>query len=64
MHTLLTVQAVVAVVHDLYPGELGLRVGTPFAAEGTALQEDGGPDAGAVVNRELLNIKDDAFCFH
>ena len=64
MHTLLTVQAVVAVVHDLYSGELGLRIGAPFAAEGTSFQEDGGPHAGAVVDGKLLNIENNAFYFH
>ena len=64
VHTPLTVQAVVAVVHDLHSGELGLRIGAPFAAKGTSLQENRGPHAGTVVDGELLNIKDDSFHFH
>ena len=64
MQAFLTVQAVVTVIHDLYSGELGLRIGTPFAAKGTALQENRGPDARPVVNRKLLYIKDDSFRFH
>jgi hypothetical protein len=64
MYTFLTVQAVVTVVHDLYSGELGLRIGTPFAAKGTPLQENRGPDPRPVVNRKLLYVKDDSFRFH
>jgi hypothetical protein len=64
VHTPLTVQAVVAVVHDLHSGELGLRIGAPFAAKGTSLQEDGGPHAGTVMDGKLLNIKNNAFYFH
>jgi hypothetical protein len=31
------VETVFTAVHDLDAGELGLRIGTPFAAEGTSL---------------------------
>jgi len=64
VYTFLTVQAVVAVVHDLNSGELGLRIGAPFAAKGTSLQENRGPHTRTVVDGELLNIKDDSFHFH
>jgi hypothetical protein len=64
MQAFLTVQAVVTVIHDLYSGELGLRIGTPFAAKGTSFQENSGPDARPVMNRKLLYIKDDTFHFH
>ena len=64
MHTFLTVETVVTVVHDLHSGELGLRIGTPFAAKGAPLQDNRGPDARPVVNRKLLYIKDDSFRFH
>ena len=61
MYTFLTVHAVLTVVHDLHPGGLGLRIGAPFAAEGTSLQKYGGPYTGAVVDGKLLNIKDKTF---
>ena len=64
VYTFLAVQAIVTVVHDLYSGKLGLRVGAPFAAEGTSLQKDGGPHARPVVDRKLLYIKNNSFCFH
>ena len=61
MQAFLTVQAVVTVIHDLYSGELGLRIGAPFAAKGAALQKNRGPDAGTVMDRKLLNVKNDTF---
>jgi hypothetical protein len=64
MYTFFTVHAVLTVVHDLYPGQLGLRIGAPFATKRTSLQEYGGPYTGAVVDGKLLNIKDKTFYFH
>ena len=61
MNTLPAVHTVLAVIHDLHPGELGFRIGAPFAAKGTALQENRGPDAGTVVDRKLLNVKNGTF---
>ena len=63
MCTFLTVHAVLTVVHDLHPGQLGLRIGAPFAAERTSLQKYSGPHAGAVVDGKLLNIKNKTVCF-
>ena len=57
-------ETVFTAVHDLDAGELGLRIGTPFAAEGTSLQKHGGPYAGAIVDGKLLNIKNNSFWFH
>jgi hypothetical protein len=37
LHATAAVQAAVAVIKDLYAGQLGLRIGTPSAAEGAAL---------------------------
>jgi len=37
------------------------RVAAPFAVERAALQEDRGPDAGTVVQRESLNVKNETF---
>jgi hypothetical protein len=42
---------------DLGLRVLGLRVMTPLASERTAFEEDGGPNAGSVVNREMLDIE-------
>ena len=64
MHTFLTVETVVTVVHDLNSGELGLRVGAPFATEGTSLQKNSGPYSRPVMDGKLLNIKNDTFYFH
>ena len=61
VYTFLTVQAVVAVVHDLHSGELGLRIGAPFASKGTSLHKDGGPHTRTVMDGKLLNIKNNAF---
>ena len=49
-YTLSAMYAVVTVVHNLYPGELRFRVGAPPAAERTSFQEDGGANAGSVVD--------------
>ena len=64
MYTFLTVQTIIAAVHDLYFGKLGLRIGAPFASKGTSLQENGGPHARTVVDGELLNIKYDSCLCH
>ena len=64
LNTPVAVQAVLAPVHDLDPGTLGFRVGTPFAAEGTSLEKDRGPYTRTVVDGKLLNIKNNALGFH
>ena len=43
----------------LRAGLLGFRVGTPDAPERTAFQKYGGADAGAIMNTEALDIKND-----
>jgi hypothetical protein len=58
------VDALAVVVQNLYLGELGLRVGAPFAPQRAAFQKDGGPHAWPVVNREFLNVKDNTLGFH
>lgn len=37
---------------------LTLRIVAPSASQGTTLEENGGPDTGAVMNAKLLNVKD------
>ena len=44
-------------VHELPAVALALRIVAPEAGEGAALEENGGANALAVVNRVLLNIK-------
>jgi hypothetical protein len=46
-----------SVPKDLHIPALGLRVGTPAAAEGTALKKNNRPDPRAIVDTELLNVK-------
>ena len=41
----------------------GLRIRTPLAAQRAALHEDSCPDAGAVVEAEALDIKNQALGF-
>ena len=41
----------------------GLRIGTPLAAKRAALGEDSCPDAGAVMEAEALDIKNQACGF-
>jgi hypothetical protein len=50
-------EAFFRIPQDLNPGALGFRVGTPPAAEGTALKKHHRPDAGTVVDAEFLNIE-------
>jgi hypothetical protein len=64
MYAFFTVHAVFTVVHDLHPGQLGLRIGAPFAVKRTSFQKYSGPYTGAVVDGKLLNIKDKTFYFH
>lgn len=47
-------------VAQLGSGLLGLGVAAPDAAQGAALEEDEGPDSGAVVNRVVLDVEDEA----
>lgn len=54
-----TAHAAVFAEHELRTGLLGFRVGTPDAPEGTAFQKYGGADAGAIMNAEALDIKND-----
>lgn len=41
---------------DLGLRVLGFRIMTPLASKRTTFEEDGGPNAGSVVNREMLDI--------
>lgn len=54
-----TAHAAVFTEHKLRAGLLGFRVGTPDAPERTAFQKYGGADAGAIMNTEALDIKND-----
>jgi hypothetical protein len=47
---------------DFRMGVLGLRVRTPLASKGASFQEDGGPDAGAILNAVPLNAEYHPLC--
>ena len=64
LYTLAAVQAFFFILKDLHPGALALGVGTPLAAKRTALEKDGGANAGPVMDGELLNIKYDSCLCH
>jgi len=57
-HTSATADAKAGVVEELRMPALGFRVVAPFAAEGAALEEHGGPNAGTIVGAETLDIED------
>ena len=48
--------------HDFRMGVLGLRVRAPLASQGASLQEDGGPDTGAILNAVPLNAEYHSLC--
>src|SRR5699024_8985796 len=61
VNTGLTVQAFFSVVKNLHFTQLRFRVCAPFAFQWTSFQENGGPDAWAVMDAEFLYIKDNSF---
>jgi len=52
-----TLLAIFAVDAQLPAAAFGFGVGAPFAVHGAAFEEDSGTDAGAIMDAEFLNIK-------
>jgi hypothetical protein len=54
--------ALVGLEEDLLPGVLTFRVVAPEARKGTAFQENSGPYARPVMDRESLDIEEESLC--
>ena len=64
LNAMAAVYAFLFIPHDFCPDQLTFRVGTPFAAEGTAFQKNNGPDPGPVIDGKLLDIEYNASVVH